>query len=37
MKINYIYARLIELGYEPILLQSLTNKELRELWKVGKK
>ena len=30
------YAELIKLGYETILLQSLSNKELKELWEKEK-
>ena len=32
MTAHDIYSELIKLGYEPLLLQSLNNKELHELW-----
>jgi len=32
MTTNDIYYELIKLGYEPFVLQSLSDKELRELW-----
>lgn len=31
-EIDKMYNDLLLLGYEPILLQSLTDKELKELW-----